>query len=152
MDFFESLNQHGDQLISSALRLALEHFFETCSNQLKIDVGERTLASRLADCMRPHFAELEVEVEYNRMGDAPKTLQRDGEPERVFPDIIVHKAMTNEANLLVIELKKSTNPQLKDEDVWKLQAFKADLNYQHALFLRLGVQEQAGTISEYEWV
>jgi hypothetical protein len=57
---------------------------------------------------------LDVDVEYNRHFDNPKklslpprdALDREVRSTTVFPDIIVHKRNTDEANLLVLELKK----------------------------------------------
>jgi len=40
-------------------------------------------------------------------------------------------------NHLVIEVKKSTNPETPDFDLEKLRAFKGELGYTHALFLLL---------------
>lgn len=152
MNYKDVLKECRDPAVSSAIADALDQLFQHCGHQLRIDVGERALAGRLAEYIRPHFKDHDVEIEYNRMGDAPKKLAWDENLERVYPDIIVHRPMTNEQNLLVIELKKSSSHQPKENDIKKLAAFRNDLEYQYALFLRLGVGDQAGTITECEWV
>ena len=50
-------------------------------------------------------------------------------------------------NLLVIEVKKSTNKNTKHikHDYNKLERYKADLDYQFALFLKIGTGENWGT-------
>jgi hypothetical protein len=57
-----------------------------------------------------------------------------------------------ETNLLAIELKKESNPEKKGKDILKLRAYRRELGYIHGLFLRLGVGENAGSVSECEWV
>jgi hypothetical protein len=41
----------------------------------------------------------------------------------VVPDIVVHKRGVDDLNLLVLELKKRSNPEIKDYDALKLSAF-----------------------------
>jgi len=41
----------------------------------------------------------------------------------VSPDIVVHQRGTDKYNLLVIELKKASNPEIPDYDELKLQCF-----------------------------
>lgn len=152
MNYQDALKECRDPTVSNAIAEAIGQLFQHCDNQLRIDVNERALAGRLADYIRPYFQDFDVEVEYNRMGEAPKKLAWDENPDYVFPDIIVHEPMTNDRNLLVIEIKKSSNQESKEKDLKKLAAFRAELEYQHALFLRIGVGEHAGTITECEWV
>jgi hypothetical protein len=86
---------------------------------------------------------LECGCEYNRNHDDPKRLKlrpeavrtNDTQAQTVFPDIIVHKRHTDE-NLLVIEVKKSTNNQRDDYDLRKLRAFQQQLRYKYAGLLK----------------
>ncbi len=68
----------------------------------------------------------------------------------MFPDIIVHRRFTNE-NILAIELKKDSNDE-QGHDILKLRAYRNQLGYHHALFIRLGTGKNAGSASECEWV
>lgn len=85
-----------------------------------------------------------VDVEYNRKGPGlqPKDIEMPDEngdltTNRVFPDIIVHEPGHNLRNLLVVEVKKSTNRVSDASDIAKLQALCDQLQYQNGLFLRL---------------
>lgn len=67
----------------------------------------------------------------------------------VFPDIIVHRRGTDR-NLLVIEVKKSSNGLDETYDLMKLVAFREQMGYRHAAFIRVGTGEEAGEIS-WQW-
>jgi hypothetical protein len=83
------------------------------------DVNERSITHKLADYLQREFPDTNVDCEYNKNHDDTKRLRLppktdirsdDLDAHTVFPDIIVHKRNTDE-NLLVIEVKKSTNPE-----------------------------------------
>ncbi len=125
-----------------------------CDNEiLEININERTISHRLAVYLEKYFNGWSVDCEYNRDHDDIKILDRliernrtnDTEAKTVFPDIIVHKRMSNE-NLLVIEMKKSTNTSQKnrDKDEEKLKAFKRELGYDFAVFIDVGVGDSVG--------
>ena len=152
LSYEDILRECENETVSNALIESLNQLFETYRSQLLIDVAERSIASRLASLLRPRFPELDVDVEYNRMGEIPKSIAWNEDPELVLPDIVVHQPMNNDQNLLVIEIKKSSSATSKENDLRKLAAFRSDLFYQHALFLRLGVGDHAGTVTECEWV
>jgi hypothetical protein len=50
----------------------------------------------------------------------------------------VHRRNSRE-NFLVVELKKSNNPEGDDRDIEKLRGFRRQLGYRHALFVRFSV-------------
>ena len=78
-------------------------------------------------------------------------MSNDTEAITVFPDIIVHKRGTDE-NLLVIEMKKTTSKKTDTTyDLGKLKAFKSQLGYQFAIFIKLQTDGKAG-IDEIQWV
>ena len=60
----------------------------------------------------------------------------------VFPDIIVHRRHSDD-NLFVIEVKKTTNNQGDEYDLQKLGAFKQQLGYKYAAFLKFEVGQHA---------
>jgi len=90
-------------------------------------------------------APISVDCEYNRHLDGLKTQRipselvyiveaakrkavEDPEAEDFFrfsvsPDIVVHQRGTDKHNLLVIELKKASNPEIPEYDELKLQCF-----------------------------
>lgn len=110
---------------------------------LELDANERSITHKLAECIKEEFASYDVDCEYNRHGHYPKRLNLpkdeiswdDTEAKTVFPDIIIHKRGTDEFNLVVIEVKKSTNKSNYEFDKMKLDAFREELRYEIGLFL-----------------
>lgn len=81
------------------------------------DVHEQTISAKLACYIMQNMGDTswDVDVEYNRNGDVPKSLMsRKG---NVKPDIIIHRRGKNNLkrnennNLLLIELKKNVSTQ-----------------------------------------
>ena len=73
----------------------------------------------------------------------------------VFPDIIVHKRGSNEHNLLIIELKKSSSRISCDYDIEKLKRYTSpdyenNLNYSFGVLVYLGVADKLGS-DRIEW-
>jgi hypothetical protein len=109
---------------------------------LETDVSERTIAAKLACYLAPHFPEHSVDVEYNRHGLVPKRVDRPmncrgGGEGLILPDVIVHKRGHDDENLLVIQIKKSTNPEPRDCDRAIIGAMKRDLRYKYGLLIDL---------------
>ena len=111
---------------------------------LTTDLNERSITHKFAEHLQREFPEWDVDCEYNRDHDDPKRLELpsrhdissdDLNGKTVFPDIIVHRRGTDE-NIVVIEVKKSTNPESDEWDMRKLEAFRNQLGYRVALFFR----------------
>lgn len=151
MNFSQVLSECKDYRIGFAVFDALKNLFENDIQLLCLNASEESVAAKIAQYLQPHFPSMHVDVEYNRMGCAPKKVAWSGTLEEVYPDIIVHLRDTN-TNILAIEIKKDSNREPKDKDILKLQAYRTELGYQHALFIRLGVTAGAGSVSECEWV
>lgn len=151
MDYAQMLSDCPSPNIGFAVLDALTKLFEKDIRLLELDASEKSTAAKIAQYLQPHFADMHIDVEYNRMGDAPKKVSWSGKPEEVYPDIIVHQR-GNKTNILAIELKKNSNRERKNKDILKLRAYRNELGYQYALFLRLGVKAGAGIVSECEWV
>jgi hypothetical protein len=105
---------------------------------LQNDLSERCIASRLAMYLQPLFPDHVVDVEYNRAGDIPKRLNlpdecanfRDADGRSlVVPDIIVHTRGPEGPNVLVVELKKTTNRDGPECDRKRVPAFVSQLGY-----------------------
>ena len=107
-------------------------------------MNERSITHKLAEHLRSVFPAWDVDCEYNRRHDDPKRLQisrkdvcsDDLHASTVFPEVIVHKRGSDQ-NFIVIEVKKSTNPESEERDLKKLNAFKAELGYELAIFLKI---------------
>jgi hypothetical protein len=108
------------------------------------DVNERSMTHRFAMYLQDEFPEYDVDCEYNRNGLAPKRLENfkesidsdDSNGVTVYPDIIVHHRRLND-NYIVIEAKKTSST--RGDDLEKLKAYKTELSYKYAYFVRFPV-------------
>jgi hypothetical protein len=145
-------------LIERALYASLDQLIRSDSEILINDLNERSITHRLANYLEPHFPGWNVDCEYNRNHDDPKRLEikrrniksDDTHATTVFPDIIIHRRGTDN-NLLVIEMKKTTSQEGDAYDMGKLNAFKKQLNYQFAIFIKLQTGGMAG-IENIVWI
>jgi hypothetical protein len=152
---------NGDQreFVRQSLDSAIRRFIAGDFQLLVLDVNERSVTHKLAEYLQDKFPAWHVDCEYNRDHDDPKRLNiprgsistDDDQGTTVFPDIIVHKRDTDE-NLIVIEVKKSTNSQGDSYDMQKLNAFKSELGYKYAAFLKLRTGPGSTGIDSPSWV
>jgi hypothetical protein len=147
------------QQVTDSVYRAIDMLLKRDSDLLDLDANERSITHKLAEYLQAEFEGWNVDCEYNRIGNAAKRiyLPAGGAPAddtnavTVFPDIIVHKRNTRE-NLLVIEVKKSTNPYGEDFDLDKLRAFKDELGYRHGVFLRLYAGDEGPGVQSIKWI
>lgn len=124
------------------------------------DVSERAITHKLAEYLQDQFPELNVDCEYNRnfeLGEyARKTLyvlndERQAGIEAglaeddllaisTYPDIIVHRRLTNAKNLLIVEVKKANSSVNQNHDHRKLEAFtdnsqRNTYHYKYGVFI-----------------
>lgn len=151
MNYTNILTNCEEPAVGAAVLHSISKLFERDLQLLTINVSEETIAAKLAQYLQSYFPTHDVDVEYNRMGEAPKTVAWKDTPDKVFPDVVVHQRMTN-INVIAIELKKDSNSEKKEKDILKLGAYRRELSYSHALFIRFGTGADAGKISECEWV
>ncbi len=122
------------------------------------DVNERTISHRLGLYLQQALPEWHVDCEYNRNHDDPKmldiqrrrTISDDTQATTVFPDIIVHHRNTDD-NKLVIEIKKTTSAESDEYDLRKLHAFKNQLGYELAAFVKLQTGRETADY-ELNWI
>jgi hypothetical protein len=125
---------------------------------LEADVSERAITHKLAEYLQRRMPYLNVDCEYNRNttagAQAPKRVNllrgktRNAlaaaltEDDRLgvstYPDIIVHRRMTNEENLLVVEVKKENSQVGHGHDRSKLEAFTENTD-QNSYHFKYGV-------------
>lgn len=154
-DWRKRLQECGDPELAGALVSSIESLFSANLYALTVDAAERNIAHRLAvylggqGLIAPDGLPWDVDVEYNRRGVKVKTI--NGE-QVVVPDLIVHRIGTD-INYLALELKKGAEPDVDEFDLQKLWAYRQpdQLGYCHALFLRLGIGDSAGTVSCVRW-
>lgn len=103
----------------------------------------------MAEYLQLAFPDWSVDCEYNRLGYAVKRLPEptgvgtdDTDGQTIFPDIIVHKRKER-ANLLVIEVKKTTNTREGDEVKLRgLTASQGEYGYEVGLHIFVDCAEQ----------
>ena len=148
----------GGNAAGEAVLVALRRMYEADAYLLKVDANERTITARLASYLQGELLDWDVDCEYNRDGVDPKRIkhieiypnQEDTHAQTVFPDIIAHRRGTSQ-NYMALEVKKSSNTASRDNDHDKLRGYKADLNYEYALFLDIGVGNDTGQLS-VQWI
>ena len=120
-------------------------------------VNERAISHRLAIYLEALFPGWDVDCEYDRLGDARKKIpdgsgNDDDEGSKVLPDIIVHKRGLDGPNLLVLEIKKTSNTEPDDRDLEKLRAYVSALHYEHAVFVRFRVGQPVPDVVRAQFV
>lgn len=139
------------QKIKERVNIALTSLFERDNWLIKHDISEQSISHKLAEYLQPIFADFNVDCEYNGNIDKPNgrkkiflvkqnlkdkgllneseenDLEKELAERAVFPDIIIHKRGTNDFNLCVIEVKKSTSSVSFNYDYLKLAAYTTDL-------------------------
>ena len=128
--------------LAAILNAALDTLYEQERDAIRFDVAERTICARLAAILQASFGDHAVHAEYNRHGVRPKEISlpnADGvlTDTLVSPDIVVHQPGHDRQNILVVEVKKTTNNLPDDGDVWKVGQIKEQIGYHFAVFLRL---------------
>ena len=92
------------------------------------DLGERTLAHRLAVQLEKKFPGWDVDCDYDRLGARTLRLPHgtivstdDHLGKSIYPDIVVHQRDIPN-NLLAVEVRKASNHQPEEHDQQKLRA------------------------------
>lgn len=137
------LDSSRDSAVADQLTYCLELLLRDDIDLLRDDANERSISHRLAVYMDSSFPGWHVDCEYNRDGVDPKRIEVGSgddreQGSRVLPDIIVHRRRTSE-NLLVVEIKKSSNRQGSSRDKQKLRSYCQELGYRHGVFVEFAV-------------
>jgi hypothetical protein len=144
------------------LEAALERLVRNDAYLLANNLGERCIAARLAMYLQGAFPEYAVDAEYNRAGDVPKRLGLPDEcanyrnehgESLVVPDVIVHRRGPEGPNILVLEVKKTSNPVPRDCDRARIHAFRDRYGYQFAALLECETRHSRGPAARVaEWL
>lgn len=143
--------------IEQIVRECIDELLKKDLSLLQNDVSERAITHKLAEYLQDRIPGLNVDCEYNRnfeLGEhASKTIYLlNTRTERIraglqeddlaaistYPDIIVHRRLTNAENLLIAEVKKKNSQVDHDHDHAKLIAF-TDSGDQNAYHYKYGV-------------
>jgi hypothetical protein len=137
---------------------AVRQFLLVDGDLLTRDVAEITLSHRFATFLSAEFPGRHVDVNYNRHGWVIKRLQLPAvcqnsrkSRRRVLPDVVVHLRGKDDANLLVVEMKKSTNVEPRDCDLARLRCFCQQLRYQYGLFIEFRAGTPTPGVVRKEW-
>ena len=135
--------ENRKRAVAAKLQVCIEALIDKDRKLFALNTREETITHKLAEYLTSQFPDWDVDCEYDRLFDEAKRLRIRGQISRVIPDIIVHHRNTLD-NLLVIEAKKNNNPRGARADRTKLRAFREQLKYKHAVFLRLRVGKNPG--------
>jgi len=125
----------NNSIIKGKIREALKLFIAKDKQALlRVDIYEPTISHRIAVYLEELFPEFDIDCEYN------KTLlgkKKDMNGKKIRPDIIIHTRMTNVANSVIVEIKKSgRNSKLSKSDIEKLKkCMNGILNYDLGVFV-----------------
>ncbi|MGW1424661.1 hypothetical protein ACWAT4_31575 [Bradyrhizobium manausense] len=113
------------------------------------DPAERALVARIRDLLHGQYAGWSIDLEWNRREDVVKRLRYGLSEDEligkdaIVPDLIVHRVGRRE-NLLVVEVKKSTNKDYEG-DIWKLKGMTEQAGaYGYLVGLHLVIDVKAG--------
>jgi hypothetical protein len=143
---------------------------------LQKDASERTITHKLAEYLQNRIPDLHVDCEYNRnVEDGPDTgkildMFRAEREEIIrncpseddlltvstYPDIIVHRRLTNTENFLVIEVKKANSQVKHAYDHAKLMAFTDSgdgkpYHYKYGVFILLDTKTDSPKEPKLTW-
>jgi hypothetical protein len=146
-------------IVRRRLEAALEKLVREDEYLLVNDLSERCIASRLAMYLQAEFNEYSVDAEYNRAGDIPKRLglpeecdgYRNERTDRlVVPDVVVHQRGPEGPNILVLEVKKTTNTSARRCDLARIHAFRASYGYECAALIEFETRARHTPLASIE--
>jgi hypothetical protein len=134
--------------VKTRVDAALAMLFARDGFLLEHRVGERAVVAKLASYLTLSFRDYDVDVEYNRQGLDPTDTKelilgpecrgRRRKARRVYPDIIVHRrGVVRGSNLLVAEIKRSSNTEPRTCDRAKIDAMKTKYGYRFGLLIEV---------------
>ena len=90
-----------------------------------------------------------LDISKYKIDQIEKLIWEDKNAISFYPDIIIHKRKSPHNNLLVIEVKKSSNNRGEDFDIEKIEELmEPPYKYKFGLFLRIGLQNES---DKYKW-
>src|SRR6266516_3123400 len=140
------VEQPTEEQVKEKIKIAIDRLLHLDARLFETDVNERSISHKFGSYLQEEFKGWNVDCEYNHDHNDPKILHLlkistldvrpdDVQARTVYPDIIVHHRGKKD-NLLVIEIKKTSNLLSNDFDLQKLEEYKRQLGYIYALFLR----------------
>ncbi len=158
--------------IERIVNCSLQKLRKSDRHLLDINVNERTITHKLAEYLQQHFPDFNVDCEFNRYRNYIKRIRNEKDrtkdianlsieklaeliwentnADTLYPDIIVHSRGNDNNNILVIEVKKSSNSADGEFDKKKIkQLMQRPFNYKFGLFLRIKLDDEN---DDLEWI
>ncbi len=151
------MRKYSELEVKEKVEIALGMLLKNDAFLLEHDVNERSISHKLAEYLQQLFPDYNVDCEYNWQVDDPcyKELSFTSEEEKqfytktdeekikdknahtVYPDVIIHQRGHNRDNLLIIEMKKTSNKdeRARERDKLKLKKYKDKFSYEFILSL-----------------
>jgi len=148
----------SDEEIITKVETSIEKLMKIDAELFFININERTITHKLAEYLQQEFLDYNVDCEYNRHFDKLKELDlptdridwNDTEAKTVFQDIIIHRR-NSDINLVVIEIKKSSNRTNRQIDINKLVGFTKDpFSYELGLFIEFNMRDKTHKIVRFK--
>ncbi|MDD3234255.1 MAG: hypothetical protein PHG46_03175 [Candidatus Omnitrophica bacterium] len=125
------MNDYVKTKIKEALAMFIK---KDRTDLLKTDIYEPTISHRIAIYLERLFPNYNVDCEYNKhLLDKKKNIVG----AKIRPDVIIHKRLSDDANRVIFEIKKSgAGSKLARADVQKLNGcLQNTLNYSLGVFV-----------------
>lgn len=139
----------NEPLIREKIDRAIQAVLKNDLFLLMNNSDEWSISHKLAEYLQQEFPEWHVDLEYNRDKDQVKEIKG----KKIRPDIIVHLRNTGN-NLLVVEIKKSSNLDNLEDDRDRLRKFtapKGKFRYRLGLLVIFYVSEQYPNAPMFEF-
>jgi hypothetical protein len=144
------------------LDAALERLVREDAYLFENNLGERCISARLTMYLQEEFPDHHVDAEFNRDGDIPKHLGLEDDCSNyvnengqslVVPDVIVHRRGPDGPNILVLEVKKTSNPEPRHCDSKRIHAFCEQFGYEFAALIECETRaHRAPAVRVTEWL
>lgn len=157
--------------IERRIKIAIEMLRVNDNYLLKNDINERSITHKLSMYLDQTFGNMyDVDCEFNRdvnnITGSKKIIyyereledgwnsfsqssmnEQDRVEKSVYPDIIIHKRGKNVANLMAVEVKKSTSRVNEEYDFLKLKCYTRlddynSLNYKYGVFIKFFTKQK----------
>jgi hypothetical protein len=150
------------EIVRRGLEAALRRLVASDAYLFTHNLGERCISARLAMYLQQEFPEHAADAEYNRAGDIPKRLglgeecanyRNERGESLVVPDVIVHRRGREGPNILVLEVKKTSNPVPRGCDRARIHAFRAVYGYEFAALIECETRDgRDPAVDIVEWL
>lgn len=138
-DTLRSSPRYETEELKTIVLLAIHRLYSMDHSIIRRGVHEMTLTFRLGFYLQEYFPEHDVDCEYNRNGNDPKSTPETARGHSTRPDILVHRRGENFPHNLVLIEAKRTGAQISERDRRKVRYFVHGDQDSHPYRYQLGV-------------